>query len=782
MRLAINLRLYVKDKIGGIENYVRHVLAGIAARQAESGAEWTVFAHKNEADNVRRMAAGMPIIEITHTNGPRVIERELQRGGYDLFFCPLLVLDPLAVPTPSVVTIPDIQHEFFPEYFDSNTLAWREHNFRPSALSASLVFTISEFSKRTIVEKYGADPAKIVVVGLDVDPEFRRPSLPHERRAFEALGLPESYLYLPANFWTHKNHSNVLRALRLLADSGYSDLALVLTGAPSTGMDRVRNETDTLGLAGRVRFLGYQPRWMIPEIYRHARALVFTTQFEGFGIPLLEAFHTGTPAVTSRAASCPEIAGDAAILVNERDPAAIADGIRAVLENPELRSQLIERGGRRALAYSWEKTVNTTMAAFDSVVQRSRANPRVEVDEHPTVGIVTPSYNMARFLEATIASVLSQTYPKIDYVVMDGGSTDGTLDILRKYEGRLRYQSAPDRGQADAVNRGFAATTGQIFTFLNADDIYFPNAVESAVRYLTANPQPGVVYGDAQYIDEEGNTIAPYPTRDFDRDALIRNCFICQPAAFMWRNVYQDVGGMNIKLHFALDYDLWIRISKRYPFVRVGETLAASRLHPSNKTLGQRRQIHREIIRVVGAHYGYVPYDWIYGYASYLRDGKDQILENGRSGLDKLLLSLLMGLRYNYRSMPQYIKEWVARSGVGDEFTGRWEDGWISRVYQSHITVPSRSQEIVISGRHLALIRGGLTLFVYLNESKVAEHTLREHGPFCLEIACPPEFRGSSTRITIRSSSAFRPKKNGDYRRLSCIIDSITAPPAGDCD
>src|SRR5437899_1906048 len=129
------------------------------------------------------------------------------------------------------------------------------------------------------------------------------------------------------------------------------------------------------------------------------------------------------------------------------------------------------------------------------------------MEQEPLVSIVTPSFNTARFIERTIESVLSQDYPRIEYIVMDGGSTDGTLDILQRYRGRLQYVSAPDGGAVDAINRGFARSGGSILAWLNADDEYLPGAVRQGVRALAEHPGAAVVYGDGAWVDEEGREI-----------------------------------------------------------------------------------------------------------------------------------------------------------------------------------------------------------------------------------------------------------------------------------
>ena len=777
MRVAINLRLYEKGKIGGMENYVRHIVSGIAHDPHISRDGLTIFSLQSEIEHVREFAPGANLIGVTHETAEAIIHRELEQNSYDLFFCPLLVLDPLHVHIPSAIAIPDLQHEYFPEFFDKSTLEWRRRTFQPSVFYADTVFTISEHSKSTIVERLRIDPAKVVVVGLDVDPEFRCPPTIEAQQAYHELAISEPYIYFPANFWRHKNHSILLRALKMLVENGHPDLTLVLTGAPGTGMDRVQAEVAKLKLTRNVRFLGYQPRPVIAEIYRHSLCLVFVSLFEGFGIPILEAFHTGTPVVASKGTSCPEVAGDAAILVNENDAIDVASGIRRAIGNPDLRRDLIAKGRKRASEYSWNDAVALTLRTFETIVDRHRSH-RVEVFDKPLVSIVTPTYNMGHFLEETIQSVLSQDYPRIEYIVMDGGSTDGTLDVLRKYEGRIQYRSERDRGQAEAINKGFALTTGEIFAFLNADDTYLPGAVSTAVKELVANRSVGIVYGDAYHVAEDGSKIGPYPTRPYDYDLLNRNCFICQPAAFMRRSAFESAGWMNQELQVALDYDLWIRIANLRPLMRIEGYLATSRMYRDNKTVSRRRQVYEEIIRVVKTHYGFVPYDWVYGYAAYLIDRKDQIFDISRPSAAKQILALILGSLLNRKQLRRYSAEWWTRVGMGGKFTGRWDDGWISKEYRTDLETAVDCEEIIISGRHLAPVRGGLTLSLRVNGTLLEKKKLTEPGPFHLILKCPSDARGRLNRLTIESDKIFRPTKNGDHRQLSCLIDSVTAQGA----
>src|ERR1700730_17935587 len=222
---------------------------------------------------------------------------------------------------------------------------------------------------------------------------------------------------------------------------------------------------------------------------------------------------------------------------------------------------------------------------------------------------------MGRFLEETIQSVLSQDYPNIEYIVMDAGSTDETLAILEKYRGRLEFHSGPDRGTADAINKGFARSHGSVFAYLNPDDIYLPGAISTAMRSLASEPDAGVVYGDANWVDEQGRVLAQYPVRPYDAELLSQECFISQPAAFIRREAFELAGWMDPELQYAYDYDLWIRLSRLYPMRKIDAVLAASRMHKQNKTVGQRRAVLRETLPGLHPPSAYVPFEPVHAYA-----------------------------------------------------------------------------------------------------------------------------------------------------------------------
>lgn len=278
----------------------------------------------------------------------------------------------------------------------------------------------------------------------------------------------------------------------------------------------------------------------------------------------------------------------------------------------------------------------------------------------PLVTVVTPSYNMKQFLPATIESVLAQDYPSIEYIVMDGGSRDGSIEILKQYAGRLRYFSAPDKCPADAIFKGLFRAQGEILTWLNADDTYEPGAIRRAVDYLLAHPEIDVVYGDGWWIDEGGKPISVYPTISFDARTLEHDCFICQPSAFLRTRSYRRYP-IDPRLKASFDYDLWIRMAAQgQRFAYLPQHLANTRMHAGAQTINARGQIFRASMDLLRRHYGYVPFSWIFGYAAFRLDGRDQFFQPLRPSPWKYLWSLPLGLWYNSAQPFRFLLEWVS--------------------------------------------------------------------------------------------------------------------------
>jgi glycosyltransferase involved in cell wall biosynthesis len=290
-------------------------------------------------------------------------------------------------------------------------------------------------------------------------------------------------------------------------------------------------------------------------------------------------------------------------------------------------------------------------------------------DSLPLVTIVTPSFNQGRFIRETLESVFTQDYPRIEYLVMDGGSTDETLDVLRSHGSRVVWVSEPDRGQAHAINKAWRRARGEIIAYLNSDDRYLPGAVGKAVIALQANPDAVGVYGEGYHVDQAGRILERYPTEPFSLARLEEACFICQPTCFLRRAAVERAGYLDESLRYSLDYDLWIRLARVGRFVYLPAFLAVTRLHEDAKTIGQRAQAHREILGTVKRHFGHVSPSWAYAYAHAVLGDTDVAGRSRLGAWRTLRLVAVTGttfLRHNWRGP---VWEW-----------GRWKGavahGW----------------------------------------------------------------------------------------------------------
>jgi glycosyltransferase involved in cell wall biosynthesis len=215
------------------------------------------------------------------------------------------------------------------------------------------------------------------------------------------------------------------------------------------------------------------------------------------------------------------------------------------------------------------------------------------------VSIITPSYNQAAFLEQTIRSVLGQGYPELEYILVDGGSTDGSLEIIQKYADQLTWWvSEPDQGQADAINKGFSRATGEIIAWLNSDDLYAPGAIVEAVKILDENPDVGLVYGNAVSFDQDGHPLNDLIFADWGLEGLAAFKIICQPAVFIRRAVLKQAGYLDENYHMMLDHQLWLRIARLTEIKHIPRLWAFARHHAGAKNVAQAPKFGEEAFRV----------------------------------------------------------------------------------------------------------------------------------------------------------------------------------------
>ncbi len=225
----------------------------------------------------------------------------------------------------------------------------------------------------------------------------------------------------------------------------------------------------------------------------------------------------------------------------------------------------------------------------------------------PKISIVTPSFNQGKFLEKTILSVLEQGYPNLEYIIIDGGSTDESVDIIKKYADRLTYWvSEPDRGQSHAINKGFERATGEIFGWLNSDDWYHPGALQAVAEAFAANPEAGAVVGAGEMLFESTRDVILVEPFSVNLTTLYGavDKFFMQPSCLFTHTAWLECGPLDENLHLAMDLDLWLRVAKKYRFALTDMNLSTSLVHPSAKTKALAAQSLVDACLVIMRHGG----------------------------------------------------------------------------------------------------------------------------------------------------------------------------------
>ena len=645
MKLGINLLPLYPGKIGGMEQYIRNLIEYLDIE----GHQLYLFLNVTNFDsfNVTKNVTKIKVDEVGEYNS--TLGKYIEKFKLDIWFCPLLMLDPLFTMIPNVVCFPDTQDFEFPEFFPDNVLRDRKKHFIEAVEHADLILTISEFSMKSII-KFGKTD-RVSFVYLDSDSVFYKPYDDSINiLVIQKYGLTYKYCFYPANFWPHKNHLNLLKAFLLYKKRNKGKLKLVFTGDAQNQLPIVNDFINSYGLAADINYLGYIDQDHMPYVYRNAEFLVFPSLYEGFGIPLIEAMRCDCPIISSARGSIGEVAGDAALFFDPNNPADIADKM-SLVGDPDIRRKLIANGKDRSKDFSWKNTTQGTVNIFNEMILKDQL-----IQKEPLVSVITPSYNQGQFIQQTIESVLNQDYANIEYIVIDGGSTDETIAILNSYGNKIIWVSEKDEGQADAVNRGIRMASGEIIGWLNSDDTYLPGSIRKAVSFFNKYSNVQMLYGEAYYTDKEGNITSRYPTKPFNYDNLAHECFICQPSAFIRKNVLFDVGLLRKDLQLCMDYELWMRIGKKYTIASIPDYFSTSRLYSENKTLGRRDEVYKEIFKTVKHHYGYVPISWVYGYADYKLDQNH--------GKKYLLLTMWLYIKYNISNLRyayQDIKPFVKR-------------------------------------------------------------------------------------------------------------------------
>jgi glycosyltransferase involved in cell wall biosynthesis len=299
-------------------------------------------------------------------NSPSDLHDWVRRLRLDLWFCPMTNLEPRQLAIPTVITIPDIQQEYYPGFFTPTELKWRGLMFKPSCEDATAVIAVSNFSKQCMIEKYDLPHEKVhCVYEAGVERRLDAANDPTWAAIQEKYRVPPGYAFFPANMWPHKNHAVLVLAWHRLRQAYGVTLPLLLTGDDLGQWPMLQELAGHFHLGEQVRYLGYVGPAELRSLYTRATMLVFPSLFEGFGLPLLEAMTLGCPVAASNLTSIPEVVGDAALLFDPRAPDGIAEAVYRLLSDETLRQSLIARGHERVALFSWKRAALETLQVFE---------------------------------------------------------------------------------------------------------------------------------------------------------------------------------------------------------------------------------------------------------------------------------------------------------------------------------------------------------------------------------------------------------------------------------
>jgi glycosyltransferase involved in cell wall biosynthesis len=357
VRIAIDVR---KLRDFGIGTYIRNVLKHLP--RLDQDTEFILLCRAADRDALRQIGPNFrPIVDSSRPYSLREqlsIPARLMQESADLFHSPHYVLPPL-VPCKSVVTIHDCIHLMFPQYLPNRfAYTYARASLWAATRKAERILTVSETSKTDILRYFAVPAERIVVAYNAIDERFAiQPPRELIDRTRERYQLDGPFALYVGNIKPHKNLERLIDAFHIVRREGFERLRLLIIGDQILKYPRLRRAVDRYKLHKHVRFLGFVPDETLAALYRLATVFVFPSLYEGFGLPPLEAMAGGTPVVTSNCSSLPEVCGDAAVLVDPYDAESIAEGIRRVLADPDLRATLVERGLRRSRDFSWDASV-----------------------------------------------------------------------------------------------------------------------------------------------------------------------------------------------------------------------------------------------------------------------------------------------------------------------------------------------------------------------------------------------------------------------------------------
>ena len=427
----------------------------------------------------------------------------------------------------------------------------------------------------------------------------------------------------------------------------------------------------------------------------------------------------------------------------------------------------------------------------------------------PSISIVVPSFNQADYLPETLQSIVDQNYPSLEVVIQDGGSRDGSIAIaqkfVRQFPETFKLFEEKDSGQADALNRGFARTSGEIMAFLNSDDTYFPGTLHRVATEIDKARSRYVIMGRCVFTGEGSRYVGiEHPSEynsHFDLLAIWKRGFntIPQPSVFWHRTVWERCGGLDVNEHHALDYDLFCRFSRHYHFHRVDTLFSAYRMHDNSKSFQRTEAEVLELaIQVSRKHWGtwLAPLRWRCAFSFWLhnRHLHEQARHHARHAEQALserrLGAAAVAFCKTLMASPRMARDrlfyaWLTekgvtifqRFGVSDEgFTARYTDGWIGPHYSAPISVSNDGKSLVVTATHCPHpTHRKIKVQLFINGTVADSKKIKKAGDFSLTANVEP-YRANTISVEIKTNSFFVPYDVSgveDQRKLSLLLADI---------
>lgn len=671
--------------------------------------------------------------------------------------------------------IPDFQHKYLPHLFSKQMINARDKMFSDLAKYSPVVVLSSKEVEKDFKKFYPDSHARTRVLHFHSLPDEQWYEI-NPQEVQEKYNLPNDFIICCNQFWKHKNHELLFKAIAKLKHMGQK-VNLVCTGAKTDYrfqhyFSYLENMIKENNIQDSVYILGHIPRGDQIQLIRRSRFLIQPSLFEGWSTVVEDARALGKKILLSDLPVNYEQSPMQGVYFKRRDLNDLISKIIYLFNTSQLgpnrESEKIAKVESMKLIKKYVQNfhviANETIKIHKSndlsknispiTVSEGVVKMPAHTEEYPLVSIITPSFNQSRFILETIQTVLQQDYPSVEHIVIDGGSTDGTLEILKKWsenDARFRFISESDRGQSHAINKGLKMAKGEIIGWLNSDDTYLPGAVSKVVEAFRNHPNLGVIYGNAYITNELNEVIRPYPTEKVNLESLFHSCSISQPAAFIKKNVFQILNGVDENLQFCMDYDLWIRVAKSgHSLGYIEEFLANSRWHESSKTGSHLVDIgFPEIIKTNLKYFGSVSITWI-----------NHFLEH-----------------YWNQGVFWYLNLFKRFDILGDspkvQSSNRYSDLWAPPHFFVTINITKKYplKKLLVKGNNIAFNQ--LHLQVYMN-SKLVNTYVIEHGDFLINI--PINSNQTECTIEVKSKENMIPaviSNSSDTRSLSFLAQEI---------